>query len=283
MSLRKVLFVWVSSMVMLLPLAAQQLGATGPATGIEKARFIDAIPLEGTVYHVQGVDLDRDHIWVTSVDTRNRKAYLHQFNRKTHKLERDVDLTDGLRFHPGGFSIYKNSIWIPVAEYKPHSSAVLMELDKRTLAIKRRIMVSDHIGCLAVTKDDLIAGNWDSRQLYVFDLKSGKQIRVIDNPSTNNYQDIKFADGYLVASGVISRTSGSVDWYAWPTMKLIRSIRFGVTDKGVPYTNEGMALKGNNLYLLPENGPTQLFHFVLTPVLKSNAQGSPEVRLNQPR
>lgn len=283
MSLRKVLFVWIGSMVMLLPLASQQIEATGPATGIEKARLVETIPLEGKVYHVQGVDLDRDHIWVTSVDKQNRKGYLQQFNRRTHQLEREVDLTDGTRFHPGGFSIYKNSIWIPVAEYRPHSSAVLLELDKRTLVVQRRILVSDHIGCLAVTKDALIAGNWDSRQLYVFDLKSGKQIRVIDNPSTNKYQDIKFADGYLVASGVLSRTSGSVDWYTWPAMKLLRSIRFGVTDRGVPYTNEGMALKGNNLYLLPENGPTRLFHFVLTPVLQSNAQSSPNARLNRSR
>jgi hypothetical protein len=36
-----------------------------------------------------------------------------------------------------------------------------------------------------------------------------------------------------------------------------------VTDKGRVYTAEAMALEGNDLYLLPEDGPSRLFHFVL--------------------
>jgi len=158
---------------MALPMSAQP-AKPAAITGVEDARLVETIPLDGTLYHVQGVDLDRDHIWVTSVDQKDSRAYLHQFSRKTHKLERRVDLTDGPRFHPGGFSIYKNSIWVPVAEYKRDSSAVLIELDKNTLAVKRRIPVSDHIGCVAVTKDSLIAGNWDSRQFYVLDRRAGR-------------------------------------------------------------------------------------------------------------
>ena len=264
MLLRKALCFWIGSMGMALPLAAQSAKTAAPAanTGIENARLVETIPLDGTLYHVQGVDLDRDHIWVTSVDQKNRKAYLHQFSRKTHKLERRVDLTDGPRFHPGGFSIYKDSIWVPVAEYKRNTSAVLVELDKRTLAVKRRIAVSDHIGCVAVTKDSLIAGNWDSREFYVLD-KTGRQIRKFDNPSATSYQDIKFVDGDLVGSGNTSKTTGAIEWFAWPSMKLVRKLRADATDKGQPYTNEGMALKGKNLYLLPENGPSRLFHFVL--------------------
>ncbi|HZY74066.1 MAG TPA: DUF6454 family protein [Edaphobacter sp.] len=250
-----------------LPLAAQSAKTPASATatevtGVEDARLVETIPLDGTLYHVQGVDLDRDHIWVTSVDQKDSKAYLHQFSRATHKLERRVDLTDGPRFHPGGFSIDKDSIWVPVAEYKRNSSAVLIELDKRTLAVKRRIAVPDHIGCVAVTKDSLVAGNWDSRQFYVLD-KEGRQIRKIDNPSATSYQDIKFVDGDLVGSGNTSATSGALEWFTWPSMKLVRRLRAGVTDRGEPYTNEGMALKGRNLYLLPENGPSRLFHFVL--------------------
>uniref|UniRef100_A0A372IJE0 Uncharacterized protein n=1 Tax=Paracidobacterium acidisoli TaxID=2303751 RepID=A0A372IJE0_9BACT len=208
---------------------------------------------------MQGIDLDQEHVWVTSVDSQNKRAYLHQFNRTTAKLERTVDLTDGRRYHPGGFSIYKDSIWVPVAEYKPHSSAVLVELDKNTLRVKRRIVVPDHIGCLAVTDDSLVGGNWDSAQLYVWNVE-GKRVRVIDNRSGHGYQDIKFAaDGDLVGSG-----GGAVDWYSWPSMKPVRSLHSGSTDRGKPYTSEGMAIKGNDLYFLPEDGPAaRLFHFSL--------------------
>lgn len=241
---------------------AQQPAAATPVEGIEGARLVETLALDGTLYHVQGVDVDAEHIWVTSVDIANRKGYLHQFNRRTAKLERQVDLSDGLRFHPGGFSVAGDSIWVPVAEYRPNSSAVLLELDKRTLEVRRKIEVADHIGCVAVTKDGLIAGNWSSRKLYVFD-SEGRQVRAIDNPSANQFQDIKFVKGELVGSGNITKTTGAVEWFAWPSMKLVRSVRSGMTDRGRLYTAEAMALKGDDLYLVPEDGPSRMFHFVL--------------------
>jgi hypothetical protein len=231
--------------------------------GIEGASLKETRNLDGRLYHVQGLALDPEHFWITSVDAANRKGYLHQFNRATAKLEREIEVTDGPRFHPGGFSIHGDSIWAPVAEYKPHSTAVLEEIDKHTLTLKRKIAVADHIGCVAVTSDNLIAGNWGSRQLYVLDL-AGRQLDVMDNPEANQYQDMKFAGGMLVASGTFNHSSGAVDWFQWPSMKLVRRVRSGMTDRGVPYTTEAMAIEGRDLYFVPEDGPSRLFHFVLT-------------------
>jgi hypothetical protein len=208
------------------------------------------------------MDLDAEHLWVTSVDIEHKRGYLHQFNRATAQFERQVELTDGVRFHPGGISVDGDSIWVPVAEYHPHSSAELLELDKRTLSIKRKIVVADHVGCVAIVPEGILAGNWGSRQFYVFDRK-GKQLRVIENASQTQYQDMKFAGGELVASGNLDRTSGSIDWYTWPAMKLVRSLHAGPTDRGRPLTVEAMALKGRDLYLIPEDGPSRLFHFVI--------------------
>jgi hypothetical protein len=230
--------------------------------GIENAKLQETRNLAGDLHHVQGIDLDRDHFWVTSVDAAGHRGYLDQFNRATAKFERRIDLTDGPRFHPGGFSIHRDSIWVPVAEYKPHSTAVLEEIDKHSLAIKRKLSIADHIGCLAVTSDNLIAGNWDTRQFYILDF-SGKQLRIIDNSQANHYQDIKFVNGVLVASGVFNRTSGAIDWLAWPSLKLTRRLHSGPTDRGVLYTQEAMALEGRDLYLVPEDGPSRLFHFIL--------------------
>jgi hypothetical protein len=231
--------------------------------GIENAHLVSVVNLEGAVYHVQGVDLDAEHIWVTSVDSEGQRAWLHQFSRATAKLERQVDLTDGPRYHPGGFSVHGDSIWVPVAEYRPHSSAVIEEFDRHTLVLKQKILVPDHLGCLAVTPDGLLAGNWDSKELYVLDM-SGKQIRVIENPTNNNYQDMKFDHGMLVASGTITRTTGAVDWFAWPSMKLVRRLRSGATDRGKAYTAEAMAVVGNDLYFVPEDVHARLFHFAIS-------------------
>lgn len=259
-SARKIV-VAVAALLAILPLLSVA-QSSAQFQGVEHAVLAETKPLNGTLYHVQGLALDATHVWVTSVDKDGHKGYLHEFNRSTGKLERQVDLTDGPRFHAGGISSSADSIWVPVAEYRAHSSAVIEEIDKRTLKIKRKLPVADHLGCVAFTGSELIAGNWDTRQFYVLDL-AGHVKRVFDNPSANQYQDIKFAGGMLVASGILSPETGSIDWYTWPAMKLVRSLKTGITDRHRVFTHEGMAIAGHDLYLLPEDGPSRLFHFVI--------------------
>lgn len=233
-----------------------------PDSGIEGGRLLDVVSLIGDLSHVQGLELNSAHVWVTSVSVADHKAYLTQFNRATGAFERQLDLTDGPRFHPGGLSYNNGSLWVPVAEYKPNSSAVIVEIDARTFAIKKRLPVADHLGCVAANQDSLVAGNWGSQKLYVFD-HEGHTLRVLDTPSLTQYQDLKFDDGYLVASGNLGAKGGSVTWFTWPELKPSRTLQSGVTDRGRPYTAEGMAVQGNDLYLLPEDGPTRMFHFVV--------------------
>jgi hypothetical protein len=228
---------------------------------IQNAQLVGTLPLDGELFHVQGVDLDSRHIWVTSVDLAGHKGYLHQFDRRSGRLLRRLELTDGPRYHPGGLSLHDGSIWVAVAEMTANSSATLMEIDTTSLAVRRRIPVADHLGCVAVSGDTLVAGNWDSQLLRIFDLASGKQVRVVLNPFPTRYQDIKFVDGQLVAGGVVTPLSGTIDWIDWPSMKLVRTTRTGVTDRARPYTGEGMAVKGRDLFLVPEDGPSRLFHF----------------------
>ena len=230
---------------------------------IQHAQLLGTLKLKGELFHVQGVDLDSRHIWVTSVDRVNRRGYIHQFDRTTGRFLRRLELTDGERYHPGGISLHGSSIWVPVAELKPNSSAVLEEIDADTLQIRRKIHVADHLGCVAVSDRNLIAGNWDSRFLYIFDLRDGKRVRVVPNPSATPYQDMKFIDGQLVAGGPLTLWSGSIDWIDWPSMKRVRTLRTGATDRAAPYSGEGMALKGRDLYVVSEDGPSRLFHFRL--------------------
>lgn len=83
-------------------------------------------------------------------------------------------------------ALRSKSIWVVVAEHWARSSAVLVELDNATLTVRRRISIADHLGCVAVSGSELVAGNWDSRLLYVFD-RRGRQVRVIQNPSPTRF------------------------------------------------------------------------------------------------
>jgi len=257
----------------LLFLALASLSAAAAPTGydgdIENARLVGTFGLKGEVFHVQGLELTERRIWVTSIDEANRRAYIHEFDRASGALLRRLDLTDGDRYHPGGISIADGAIWVPVAELKPHSSAVLVQIDLETMAVRRRIPFGDHLGCVAVSGNTLVAGNWDSRLLYVIDLDGKAPVRAVANPSETRYQDMKFVDGQLVAGGNLTLWSGTVDWIDWPSLKVTQSLRSGAVGpirpvgRGGPLTGEGMAIEGRDLYLVPEDGPSRLFRYRL--------------------
>ena len=90
---------------------------------------------------------------------------------------------------------------------------------------------------------------------------SGQLISRSPNPRPAAYQDLKIVDGGLVGSGVLSHETGVVEWLSLDGYRLLRRVRAGATSRGVPYTNEGMALRGGKLYLLPEDDPSRLFVF----------------------
>lgn len=238
---------------------------------VEQARPMGATALQGELFHVQGLALEPGRIWVTSVDGASRRGYLHLFDRATGRLLRRLDLTDGLRFHPGGISLSGRSLWVPVAELRPHSTTLLLEIDTATLAVRRRIAVPDHLGCVAVAGTRLVAGNWDSERLYLFDLARGARMRSMANPSSTHFQDMKIVGGQLVASGNRSWWDGTVDWIDLASMTVTRSLHAGAVGalkpigRGGPLTGEGMAIEGRDLYLLAEDGPSRMLRFRLEP------------------
>ncbi|RDE07298.1 DUF6454 family protein [Sphingomonas aracearum] len=245
--------------------------AAAPETlddGFEQAQLVGTLQLQGELFHVQGVEMRGDRIWVTSVDNRQHRGFLHEFDRAGHFLRR-LELTDGARYHPGGLSVAGGSIWVPVAEMRPDSSAVLVEIDAQSLEVRRRIRVADHLGCVAASGRHLVAANWDSRQFYVLDLADKEPLRIVPNPSPTRFQDMKFVGDRLVAGGYVSWVSGAVEWLDWPTLRVRRTLRAGAVGpvrpfgRGGPLTGEGMAVNGRDLYVLPEDGPSRLFHFRL--------------------
>lgn len=227
---------------------------------LEQSQAERIIPLLGTVHHAQGIDLDARTLWVTSVDSKTRKGYLHEFALPSGEHRRSVEVQDGERFHPGGIAADETSIWVPVAEYRRTSSAVIQRRSKATLELISQFEVADHIGCIAVRGDELVGGNWDSRELYVWDLR-GALRRKIANTTGNAFQDLKFDGVQLVGSGLLPDRTGAIDWMDFPSLRILKRLPAGKTDRGDTFTREGMAVRDGRLYLLPEDGPSRLFVF----------------------
>ncbi len=217
--------------------------------------LISTITLEGQTHHVQGIAIDGNLLYVTAVDRAASKGWLFEYELSTGKRLRSVEIQQGPRFHPGGFDIDGDSLWIPVAEYRRESTTVIQRRSRATLELLSSFEVSDHIGCLTWTGSRLIGGNWDARKLYEW-APDGTQLQVRPNPRPTRYQELKSRYGALIGSG-----PNAIEWLDPETLRPMRILDAGATDRKIPYTQEGFDFRDGLLYLLPEDAPSRLFTF----------------------
>jgi hypothetical protein len=176
---------------MALALLTVSLFALPQSNAIPGWNLTRTLDLKAPTHHVQGIEFDEHNLWVTSVDSANHKGFLQEFSIDTGDMLQTVEIEDGERFHPGGIAADGDSLWIPVAEYRAHSSSVIEKRNKKSLKLMFAFPVADHIGCVAAVKGFLVGGNWDSRDFYVWD-RTGKLLHKIESGTNNAYQDIKF-------------------------------------------------------------------------------------------
>lgn len=223
-------------------------------------KALPPVSLQADLHHVQGIDVERGFLWVSSVDARAAKGYLSRFDLASGRLLHQVEVQEGKRFHPGGITLDGDSIWIPVAEYDRDGPTTVQRRDKSTLQLLESFAVNDHIGCIAAGRGSLVGGNWDSKLLYRWTRK-GVEISKTNNPAKTSYQDLKIINGDLLGSGNQSKQSGAIDWLDLRDFHLKKRLTVGQTDRGLTYTHEGMTLRQGRLYLLPEDTPSRLFIF----------------------
>lgn len=225
--------------------------------------------VEHPTHHVQGLCANDDFFWISSVDTATKSGFIYKVDRRDMKVVAEAKLVDGPRFHPGGMQLVDGKIWVPLAEYRRHSSTVILTLDADTLAEVSRFPMDDHLGAVAADDNgNVYAANWDARQIYVFDSK-GKQLRVVDTPTGVAYQDFEHHNGSLWGTGrtkVDGHTRSVVDVLDGEDFQLQqRVVLQGKTATvGDYFAREGLSVHDGNLYLMPEDGPeTRVYEFRL--------------------
>jgi len=220
---------------------------------VEQLGRYETLKLSGRVFHVQGLDIDANSIYVTSVDERAHRGFVHKFTL-TGNLVAVADLTDGPRYHPGGISLQGNSLWVPVAEYRSHSTSRIIQLNAVTLNPVSSFAVADHIGAVTLNASRIYGANWDAERIYIFD-RDGRLMAKRLNPMHVAYQDLKFVGDDLIASGIMpDRQTGAIDWLDNQSLSPRLRLEVGKTGSGQVWTREGMAIKDDKLYLLPDDG-----------------------------
>src|SRR5262249_14738312 len=86
-------------------------GAMEGLAPLERLGLPQVLALKSEMFHVQGVEVDDDFIYVTSVDTQRKHGFLHKLTRRGEFVAQR-DLTDGERYHPGGIARDGESIWV---------------------------------------------------------------------------------------------------------------------------------------------------------------------------
>ena len=64
-------------------------------------KLVRTLDLKGPTHHVQGVDFDERHVWITSVDAPARKGYLHEFLLETGEADAHGGIAGRAPFSPG--------------------------------------------------------------------------------------------------------------------------------------------------------------------------------------
>jgi hypothetical protein len=127
----------------------------------------DKVRLDFPTFHTEGLAVTPDHLFLSAVeileptqkyptpvdgyDRTPGKGIGHLFvmDRSGH-LQKDIVLGGGDRYHPGGIDFDGRNVWVPVAEYRPDSSAIIYRVNATTLRVSRAFDVEDHIGGLAL-------------------------------------------------------------------------------------------------------------------------------------
>jgi hypothetical protein len=183
-------------------------------------RAVAAISVKFQTFHPQGMVKIGDAFFVSSVDIKvPTKRYAepkdgldrdtgegvgHLFKLDAEgNLLADLVLGEGSIYHPGGIDFDGRDLWVPVAEYRPNSRAIVYRVDPKTMSATAVLRVDDHIGGIVhdTGTDTLHGVSWGSRWLYKWPLVNGvvssevaaSRPRVTNHAHYIDYQDCHFA------------------------------------------------------------------------------------------
>jgi hypothetical protein len=183
---------------------------------------VDTIDLQFDAEHPQGMVKIGDRFFISSVEiiepTQPCPVPCDGYDRTpgrgvghlyavdaTGALLADIELGEGHMYHPGGIDYDGRWLWVPVAEYRPNSNAIIYKVRPGSLAVEEVFRVRDHIGGVVRDRvDGHVHGvSWGSRTLYEW-TDSGHQLaREANESHFIDYQDCDYlAFRKMVCGGI---------------------------------------------------------------------------------
>ncbi|WP_337040356.1 DUF6454 family protein [Emticicia sp. 17c] len=247
---------------------------------------VAAIQLNFSAYHPQGMVKIDNYFFLSSVEVtqapRNGSSgegigHLFKLD-STGKLISSINLGEGAVYHPGGIDYDGESIWIPVAEYRPDSKSIIYKVNPNTLAIKEIMRYPEHIGGIVHNTEahKLLGISWGSRNFYQWPVNSKDKASNtevppdklrIPNPSFYiDYQDCHYVGQQMMLCSGLQKYSngtqiirlGGIDLISLKDYRPIHQVPIRLwSPTGLPMTNNPFWLestaKGIRTYFIPDD------------------------------
>jgi hypothetical protein len=268
--------------------------------------LVDRLDLDFDTFHTEGLAVTPDHLFLSAVEilepTRPYPEPVNGYDRTPGKgvghlfvmdrqgnLQKDIVLGRGRMYHPGGIDFDGRAVWVPVAQYRPDSSALLYRVDATSLRVTEEFRVEDHIGGVVLdrTTGHLVGNTWGSRRFYEW-TRGGPRVRSWKNTSYFiDYQDCQYVRAAKMLCGGVTNlpqtpaAGGAEAVYELGGMALI-DLDSHRTIREVPFqkwSSAGhvmtrnpieLAARGRHLHLwaAPDNGDegngTEVYHYRAT-------------------
>jgi hypothetical protein len=177
-------------------------------------KLVSSIPIKFPTFHPQGMVKIGDTFYVSSVDKDKGAGHVFKIDGGGNLLA-DLPMGEGAIYHPGGIDYDGTSIWVPLAEYRPDSRAIVYRVDPKTMKATEVLRFADHIGAIVHNTDDhtLHGVSWGSRRFYRWTLDAmgrvtnagvaPEKLRTLNTSFYLDYQDCKYAGARrMVCTGV---------------------------------------------------------------------------------
>jgi len=184
--------------------------------------LVDRVALDFPTYHPQGFAFVGDLVFMSSVEVikqpviwpERRNGYDRSPGKgvghvlvltRDGELLRDIELGRRHMYHPGGIDFDGRRVWVPVAQYRPDSKALVYSIDPRTYDVRREFGYDDHVGGIVRDYETgrLHGVSWGSRTQFTWTI-GGRLLEATANPNhLVDYQDCAYVDrGQQICSGV---------------------------------------------------------------------------------
>lgn len=192
-------------------------------------KLVDRVELDFPTYHPQGFALVGDLIFMSTVeiieppvpypvpvdgyDRSPGKGVGHVLVlTREGQLLRDIVVGEGTIYHPGGIDFDGSKVWVPVAEYRPNSDAIVYTIDPDSYQVREKFRYGDHVGGVVrdQTTGKIHGVSWGSRTLFTW-TRGGRLRESVSNRSHFiDYQDCAYvARAKQLCSGIAGLPTAS--------------------------------------------------------------------------